>query len=168
MFNSWIGISFREQFVPKTCKLYITEHNLLEGTMLKWVYIIFHIIYEEIFSSISFLVRNDMVLVYYSVKLVYPWRLLVKVFTCLSEIGPGWSTAIINSSLELEYIGRRHRELSNHMSFWIRGTTVTLGHRHSKFNIPKIKHFWIQVFVCISCLNYNNRHFNYYNIIQLC
>ena len=41
----------------------------------------------------------------------------------LSEIGPGWAPTILNSSLELEFIGRQHMRLSNHLSYWIGGST---------------------------------------------
>ena len=59
------------------------------------------------------------------------FRLLIflKLF---SEIGFGWAPAMINSSLELDFIEGQHRRLSNHMNFWIGGST-------SAFNESKIK-----------------------------
>ena len=42
---------------------------------------------------------------------------------------------MINSSLELEFIEGQHRRLSNHMNFWIGGSTSTFS--GSKINISE-------------------------------
>ena len=46
---------------------------------------------------------------------------------------------MINSSLELEFIERQHRELSNHMNFWIGGATSASN--GSKINITEYSRY---------------------------
>ena len=71
-------------------------------------------------------------------------RLLVKVSYLLSEIGPGWSPAIINSSLEFEFIGRQHRRLSNHMSFFTGGSAIALGSTAGWIKYTKKSDFFLE------------------------
>ena len=46
----------------------------------------------------------------------------------LSEIGPGWNPAMINSSLELQFIVKQHMRLANSRSYHIGGSTLATGH----------------------------------------
>ena len=45
----------------------------------------------------------------------------------LSEIGTGWGIAMMNSSVELEFIGKHHKMLNNNVSYWIGGATLAEG-----------------------------------------
>ena len=45
----------------------------------------------------------------------------------MAAIGTGWGIAMMNSAFELEFIGKQHKMLSNNMSYWIGGATLTVG-----------------------------------------
>ena len=45
----------------------------------------------------------------------------------LSEIGAGWTPAIINTTSEYTFIRKHHKRLRNNISFWIGGSTEAEG-----------------------------------------
>ena len=45
----------------------------------------------------------------------------------LLDIGPGWTAAIINNPLELEFIEKQHKTLRNEISFFLGGSTLGMG-----------------------------------------
>ena len=45
----------------------------------------------------------------------------------ISELGPGWIPAVLNSELEYNYIEEEQRALMNRQDYFISGSTRTIG-----------------------------------------
>ena len=55
------------------------------------------------------------------------YEMYIEIITLFTEIGPGWIPAIINSEIEHALILEKQKILNNNQSYWIAGSTRTIG-----------------------------------------